>query len=173
MVASGLSTMGMVVAMTLFLLPLRAWYTTTSEWLVDSQARLVREKMLHQIRTGQSGVGLRSASRTVDKPGNSSTSEWVDFSVDQHAGTSGDPITPDNAKDDASWRIQWNKGLGLVSKDTGQPQDILPASITVTNVTFDKSVNGLVLTSTVTIQSQVKKWTYSRAIVSNVYLINP
>ena len=173
MVTTGLGTMAMAVLMTLFLLPLRAWYTTSAEWLVDSQARLVREKMLHQIRAGQSGVGLRSASRANVL----STAGLVNCSVDQHAGTPSDLITPDTTSGDPLWYIQWSK-TSMVSKDpSNQTKPMFAKGAQVTNVTFGTNTNtggnGRVLTSTVTIQSQVRAWTYSRTIVSNVYLINP
>jgi len=173
MIAFSLGTMAMAVVMTLFLLPLRTWYTTTAEWMVDSQARIVREKMLHQIRPGHAGIGLRSASRTRAKPGNSSVSEWVDFAVDPNPGTASIPITTDNEKDDESWRIQWNKGLGLVSKDTGQPQPMVPDSIVVNNVAFTQTTDGRILTSIVAIQSRFRGTAYTRNVVTNVYLINP
>lgn len=167
MVALGAGMIAMVVALDLFVLPMRAWYNGVTLWNLDNQTRLVREKMLSSVRPGMNGVGLRSASRSRAKPGNSTQAEWVDFYVDQNA------IPTAATGDDESWRIQWNHGLGLVSKDTGQPKDMVPSSITVSSVVFDMDASDRILNSTVTLQISLRKKIYSRTISSNIYLINP
>ena len=164
--ASGLSVMGFAIMVNLFVTPMQAWRESLYKWSVDSQARLVREKMLHSVRNGKNGVGLRSASRTVAKPGSSNKSEWVDFDVDTRTL----PVPADNGNYEG-WRILWNNGQGLASKDTGAPVEMLPSTVTATKVAFAMPTSST-LTAQVDLQTKWGSRTAARSVFFMLYLVN-
>ncbi len=186
--ATGLSVMVLAVLVNLLILPMRAWHDTWRTWLVDSQAKMVREKLLQAVCVGKNGVGLRMASPR--SPSTFASGNSINVNVDTRQYPVAKDMYNTTANNDyEQWALAWNSTTkALTATCNGVSKSMMPSSsVTVTGMSFqvpttlyngssvpvktDGTNNSLVATGSM----QTSYWgkTYSRSIYIQLYLINP
>lgn len=146
--------------------PFRLWQQGLAQWQLDSQTRMVRERMLRGI-SNQYGLREAELGSMKIKPGSTEQVEWIDFDVD-----AGDQPSM-KGKGKVTCRISENDGNPLSVRTvpgSGKPISMLRGNVECRKLKFEQS--GRTISTEMELAITVGGRTYTRESTFSTRLIN-
>ena len=152
--------------------PFRLWQQGLAQWQLDSQTRMVRERMLRGI-SNQYGLREAELSSLEIQPGSTEQVEWIDFDVDagDEPGSTGNGQGGGQGK--VTCRVSENHGDPRSVRTvpgSGTPVSMLRGNVECRKLRFEQS--GRTISTELELAITVGGRTYTRESTFSTRLIN-